>query len=142
VTEHSRKVGGKELSDKSPLERAARFLAAQDWGKEIQRPTPEGAQGADRTHRSRYALEVSEYMDRHWRKYVGPAQLMIRTCFKRPSWEVLSRICDTTGLDPEIVITVLDAAVIHTAADETVSTSPSNSSSLAASRESSEEVAP
>ena len=73
----NRRGGTIELSDKSPLEKVARFLAAQAWSREIQRPsTTPAVPQTDAQQRTRYALEASEYMDRRWREYIGPAHLL------------------------------------------------------------------
>lgn len=120
----NRKGGTDELSDKPPLEMIARFLAAQAWSKESLRPSvPQGDAGKDDAlkndpqRRARYALEVSNYMNRHWRDYIGPAQLLVRTCLKRPNRHLLSRMCAVTGAPENVVLAVWDAGVEHTASD-------------------------
>ena len=117
----NRKGGTIELSEKSPLEMIARFLAAQAWSREVLRPPvpQENTQAsAPPQNRARYALEVSEYMDRHWREYIGPAQLLVRTCLKRPNRSILSKICGATGAPESVVIAVWDAGVEYTVSDQ------------------------
>jgi hypothetical protein len=106
-----------DLAKKAPLEMVARFLAAQAWSREILQPTPQSATGPED---SRYAVEVADYMEQHWREYLGPAALLTRTCYKRPTRMILHRICAKTGAPENLVLTIWDAALEVTSDDRTV----------------------
>lgn len=112
----SGKRGGlAELSEKAPLEKVARFLAAQRWSMDIYRPDP--VEPATQESRGRFAVRMAEFVDLHWREYIGPAQLLIKTCLKRPSRQILSQVCAETGAPENVALAIWDAGVTFTASD-------------------------
>jgi hypothetical protein len=122
----TRRNGGFELATKSPLEKVARFLAAQRWSTDIYRPDP--VTTADPQDRARFALAMNDYMDQHWREYIGPAQLLIRTCLKRPTRSLLDDVCAVTGVSEVVVLAVWDAGVERTASDVDIAGNSSGTS--------------